>query len=432
MTSCGREGDVDALSKALCSILSSTTPMARTALPMAGHTGPQASAFSPGNGQSLPAGPFPGASAVRPSSGDPEEVQVHFALPDGLAGAILGKGGARVKETEQLAGCRVSVSQRDGTGDRRVVMVGHAQQVGTAQGIVHDQLQDAAKEAGLGELQEITAVLFVRRSAAGAVIGKSGAGLKHVRETSEAKVSLAREEVLGQRPCTIAGTLHQVLEAERCVLELIRSVPVLEEDFESNGTKRALPGGPESYAGLPLAKRARVESEGSTKILVPAEHVGRIIGKQGAGLRSIREGCGVQVEASQQSLPQFPQDRIFSFWGPTRSRHAAALMVLRTAFGGVDDNVVLKLLVPHQLAGTVIGKGGANLKFIREQCGVGPRVEREDLGGERLVHCTGPAAAVSDALQIILTKLDGEDNGNSSVTAHEVDGYTEAMSVGYK
>mmetsp|Transcript_130245 Transcript_130245/g.405120 ORF Transcript_130245/g.405120 Transcript_130245/m.405120 type:complete len:87 (+) Transcript_130245:627-887(+) len=50
--------------------------------------------------------------------------------------------------------------------------------------------------------------------------------LKQIRERSGATITLLREQVQGQRPCILAGTLRDVLRAEKHVFDLVRAVMV--------------------------------------------------------------------------------------------------------------------------------------------------------------------------------------------------------------
>merc|ERR1719183_732023 len=89
---------------------------------------------------------LPGLSAmaghgqVRGPSSDPDEMQLHLHVPEQYAGAILGKGGQLMKQTEAHAGCRVSMTSRDSGTDRRVVIIGNSQQGAIAQSLIHEQL----------------------------------------------------------------------------------------------------------------------------------------------------------------------------------------------------------------------------------------------------------------------------------------------------
>jgi len=162
--------------------------------------------------------PVPGmfCSQVRAASADPQEVQIHYKVPDRLAGAIIGKGGEQLKQTATQAGCRVSMTSREGNAGRHAVLQGTFAQCLAAEQLLLDQVAKAAQEAEM-EAGEVTAVYLVRKLAAGAVIGKAGANLKEIRETSGARIQIAREEAEGQRPCQISGTFQQVMQAQQMI-----------------------------------------------------------------------------------------------------------------------------------------------------------------------------------------------------------------------
>lgn len=161
-------------------------------------------------------------SQVRAASADPDEVQIHVAVPDGLAGAIIGKAGEQIKQTAATAGCRVSMSSRESGGTRHAVCQGSFSQCMTAQQMLHDQISAAAEAAGQAQT-DLIVLFMVRKEAAGAVIGKSGASLNEVRDKSGARIQLAREEAAGQRPCCISGTLEAVTGAESLIHEIVKS-----------------------------------------------------------------------------------------------------------------------------------------------------------------------------------------------------------------
>lgn len=360
-----------------------------------------------------------GHSQVRGPSADPDEMQLHMLVPERFAGAILGKGGALMKQTATSSACRVSMSSRDGGVDRRVVILGNAQQCAMAQSLIHEQLVEASAVAGAEFSGDVTAMLFIRKEAAGAVIGKQGAGLKQVREQSGAKIQLARDEVEGQRPCTISGGLAQVLKAEELIFNLARAVPV-----EANGGG----GGGGGYPGMPMGLGfdggfksfggGVDESDQTTKILVPAQAAGAIIGKQGSGLRQIRETYGVQVDMLQPAqAPQWPNERVVIFKGPTSARGQAVDAVLRVSFQMYGEAASLRMLVPSTQVGGIIGKAGNTLRTIREQCGITTTVDREEIMGERLVIAVGPQAAVSTAATAIISIL--ENSGAPAMAARE-------------
>eukprot|EP00929_Paragymnodinium_shiwhaense_P085542 TRINITY_DN4595_c0_g2_i1.p1 TRINITY_DN4595_c0_g2~~TRINITY_DN4595_c0_g2_i1.p1 ORF type:complete len:611 (-),score=146.01 TRINITY_DN4595_c0_g2_i1:430-2262(-) len=362
------------------------------------------------------AGPF-GLSQVRGKSMDAEELQVHMSIPERFAGVVLGKAGAQVKKTAEMAHCKVSMTHRDGGGDRRVVIIGNYSQCAVAQRMIHEQVREAAKSVGL-EVAESYVIMMVRKEAAGAVIGKQGASLKSIRDQlPNLKIQLVRDEVEGHRPCSIVGPFEAVLEAEKLIYELVRTVPVEPHTgvgpFGVYDVSRVPPAGapfaPSALSNGPASnqKRFGTEETSETKILVPSQSAGVVIGKQGSGLKEIRESCGCQVEMMQQAqAPHWPNERVVILRGTSTARRTAVGRVMQAAFQ-MQAECALKILVPPNLAGSVIGKQGNNLKRIREQCGVSVQVDREEVLGDRLVSANGPHQPVLQAAAFILEAIDG-------------------------
>jgi len=288
------------------------------------------------------------------------------------------------------------------------VVIGKFSQVVTAQELLSQQLAEAATAAGT-ELGEVQVVFMVRKEAAGVVIGKQGASLTEIREKSGARIQLAREEAMGQRSCNISGSLEAVLQAETLIFELVRHVPVAPQAPQAGLGNGGMAAGP--FAGLqdgPGGRPGQGGHEEVTRLLVPAMSAGAIIGKQGSGLKQLRETCGVHVEMVQPAqAPEWPNDRVLTLKGQLGSRVNAVEMVMRMSYQAGSDSTTLKMLVPATQVGAVIGKQGTTLRAIREQCGVSTQVEKEEVDGERLVSVTGAHAQVAAAARSILAVLGG-------------------------
>merc|ERR1719277_1090377 len=84
-------------------------------------------------------------------------------------------------------------------------------------------------------------------------------------------------------------------------------------------------------AGMQAAKRPRLDAlgdeefEGSeSRLLMPDQCIGLIIGKQGGNLKGMREKFGVKVEVKRpDEAPYWVGDRLVSFKGPTAQRALA-------------------------------------------------------------------------------------------------------------
>lgn len=162
---------------------------------------------------------------ILPASARPDELQVHVFVPEVFAGSILGKSGARIQHIASTADCRVWMTKREGASDRRVGIIGTFRQCKVAQELVHERLAHASKADWRDTEAEV--LLLVRSEAAGVITGKQGYVLNQIREQSKATIQLLRDQVEGQRPLKIAGTLQSLLLAERHVFELVRAVPVV-------------------------------------------------------------------------------------------------------------------------------------------------------------------------------------------------------------
>ncbi|CAJ1338578.1 unnamed protein product [Effrenium voratum] len=154
-----------------------------------------------------------------------DHMQVHMVVPDRYAGFILGKNGTRIQKTALKSGCKVWMTSRNGSNDRRVIMIGSYKQCKVAQQLVHEQLSTAMQVEWQDAQADI--LVFVRSEAAGMVTGKQGFVLNQIRKQSGAQVQLLRDEVQSTRPCIISGTLQSILKAQKHIFELVRAVPIV-------------------------------------------------------------------------------------------------------------------------------------------------------------------------------------------------------------
>jgi len=328
---------------------------------------------------------------VQPMGDNPENVQIHIVIPGKVTGAIVGKQGAAIKSLSEQAGCRLSVSTRTVQGmrppDRRVMAVGTFSQVCAAEQLVHNAVTQA--EAGSEDAtNSFTTIFWIPKEYSGAIIGKSGATLGQIRESTQVKVHFGKEEVRMMRPCTIVGPIANVIQAQSMVWNL------LSVEMQNHGPAKRPPG-----------SEPQPELE-SSKLLVPARSAGSVIGKAGSGLCKIREDHGVKIDMLQQAqAPHWTEDRVVILQGAAQNRQAAMCAVLQAAYQGDENNVNLKMLVSGQGAGALIGIKGGTLKQIREQTGLSTQVEKEPIMGERLVTCTGPMRGVLTVVGLIMNIL---------------------------
>merc|ERR1711972_380651 len=99
-------------------------------------------------------------------------------------------------EIGSTSGCNCFFTNR-GSGARRAVFIGTYKQVALAQSTIWEQMRSAMIDISEELDADAHVVVFIRREAIGAVLGKEGTQLKAVREQSEAFIKVENEEFLG-------------------------------------------------------------------------------------------------------------------------------------------------------------------------------------------------------------------------------------------
>lgn len=389
-----------------------TASSSQAAYPSAG-TG----VLAPGPTPAIPAGPgVPLVSQsqlteVRPPGPEPDELQIHMMVPDRHAGALLGKGGAQLKQVATAAGCHVSLTQRDGLAFRRAVVVGRFQACAAAQRALDVLVSEAARAAGTAVVSEVTTILLIRREAAGAVIGKQGQTLNEIRGQSGAKISLSKEETEGQRLCHIVGAIESVLLAQERLNEFIANVPVVTRSPTATSASPpafARSPGPEDSAPSRMSGPSPIlvgAPDEETKLLLPIQSIGSVIGKSGTKLKEVREATGAHIEVQQATqAPHWGQMRVVVLRGSLPARKAALEAVFRSAFPQTDA-AHLRLVVTPPQAGIAIGRQGSTIRRVREQSGISVQVCRDEVEGERLVTASGHLHQVLAVASFLLDAL---------------------------
>eukprot|EP00929_Paragymnodinium_shiwhaense_P113401 TRINITY_DN81692_c0_g1_i1.p1 TRINITY_DN81692_c0_g1~~TRINITY_DN81692_c0_g1_i1.p1 ORF type:complete len:743 (-),score=165.22 TRINITY_DN81692_c0_g1_i1:106-2334(-) len=179
-------------------------------------------------------------SEVCPASSQAGDLQLHFFVADPFVPIILDSAGSALKDQVAGAGCKIWVTAAQPGSDRRVVTIGNYKQCVMVQEFICKQIADKLRTEGAvspetrDDSLEVEAVLLIRAEAAGVVIGKQGFVIKRLQKLSGARIQVQREEVEGQRPCVISGSLTSVLKAEMHIFDLVRAVPLRHDSTGPN------------------------------------------------------------------------------------------------------------------------------------------------------------------------------------------------------
>ena len=171
------------------------------------------------------------------------------------------------------------------------------------------------------------------------------------------------------------------------------------------------------------------------RLLMTGKEVGSIIGKGGEIINTIREESGSKIHISDGSVPE----RIVTVTGQTESIFKSFNLICKkledegptgshksdsgshksdseSASGSSNKNgsVTLRLIVPASQCGSLIGKGGAKIKEIREVTGASVNVASEMLPNstERTVTIGGTKSAIAQCIyQICCVMLESPPKG---------------------
>lgn len=160
------------------------------------------------------------------------------------------------------------------------------------------------------------------------------------------------------------------------------------------------------------------------KFLVPEALASAIIGKGGQVIANMRQACGAKIGLTDHS-DMFPGTdcRVLTAQGNTAdalgevARQIISKLVetVQTAPGestGSPGDLRLKVLVPKAAVGGVIGKGGANVKQLREQTGAKISISEpvgSGPGAEQVVAVSGSQQAVELIFGEINKQIQGQN-----------------------
>ncbi|KAL0305478.1 UNVERIFIED_CONTAM: KH domain-containing protein, partial [Sesamum radiatum] len=165
------------------------------------------------------------------------------------------------------------------------------------------------------------------------------------------------------------------------------------------------------------------------KVLCPSNKIGRVIGKGGSSIKSIRQDSGARVEVEDRKSNH--NECVITVISTEssddlKSMAVEAVLLLQAKINDDDDDTVtMRLLVPSKVIGCIIGKSGSIINEIRKRTKADIRISKGEKPkcsneNDELVEIFGQVGSVRDALIQIVLRLrddvlkDREDVRNSS------------------
>ncbi|XP_028090979.1 KH domain-containing protein At4g18375-like [Camellia sinensis] len=167
------------------------------------------------------------------------------------------------------------------------------------------------------------------------------------------------------------------------------------------------------------------------RVLCPSDMIGRVIGKGGGSIKSVRQASGARIEVDDKA----DRDECIISITSTESMDdmksiaVEAVLLLQGKINDEDDDTVtIRLLVPSKVIGCIIGKSGSIINEIRKRTKADVRISKGEKpkcadSNDELVEVVGEVSRVRDALIQIVMRLrddvlkDREGGHNTSAGA---------------
>ncbi|KAE8266997.1 hypothetical protein A4X09_0g5355 [Tilletia walkeri] len=207
------------------------------------------------------------------------------------------------------------------------------------------------------------------------------------------------------------------------------SAAAADSDNAGNGDDTTNAEGDASHAPGPVDPNAQL----TVRALVSTKEAGVIIGKGGANVAELREKTGVKAGVSK--VVPGVHDRVLSVSGTMDGIAQAYSLIAQTildnpitATSAVSplqptsgQSTSVRLLISHNLMGTVIGRQGLKIKHIQDVSGARMVASKEMLpqSTERIVEVQGTTDAIRVAIkEISHCLLEDWDRGQGTVLYH--------------
>ncbi|KAL6567699.1 hypothetical protein OROGR_001367 [Orobanche gracilis] len=187
---------------------------------------------NPHVGGALLMGPY-GNDKIRDWSSAPKEFKLRLVCPTENLGAVIGKGGAVIKQIRQNSGAFIVVDSNGADGDDCIISVSSKEMLEapsrTIDAII--QLQPRCSERVERDSGDnvITTRLLVPSQIVGCIIGKGGAIIKDMRSTSRANIRILSDENIPKvaseddELVQITGDLNAAVNALLQVMQRLRA-----------------------------------------------------------------------------------------------------------------------------------------------------------------------------------------------------------------
>jgi len=387
-----------------------------------------------------------------------------------MVGAIIGRGGATIRNITQESRARVDVHSRrkvdNGPGpvptgnqmEKAITVYGQPENCTAACKRILEVMEEEAKN--VGKEQEICLRILAHNNLIGRIIGKQGAIIKKIMEDTNTNITVSSISDISsfnlERVISIRGTIDDIARAESEVSTKLRAA--YESDLQAMAPQSLMfpglhpaammstiglgnnqRGGPNTNGGGPQHQGHNRQQQAppppppvqaeSCFLYITNASVGAVIGTKGSHIRNIIKFSGSTVniapaeEETSMSVPVHegaPQDarRKVTVTGNPEAQWKAQYLIYEKlreeGFSGNMDDVKLtvEIRVPSSQVGRIIGKSGANVREMQRltQAVIKLPEQGSSVGEETSVYIIGSFYATQSAQRRIIAMVNSPVN----------------------
>jgi len=326
-----------------------------------------------------------------------KEPLLKLLVPNVIAGHIIGKGGSYLAELKSKYGGHIRLSGNHefypGTDERVICLTGKVSEITDLCTYIMDKVLNTEHGEPLRNNRGDKTLIVVTHKGAGLCIGKGGATMKELRETTGVRCGIADSlgaHVNGDRVLTMSGSMEQRQEACAQIIDLIAAeeTNMANTTVRYNGEFTQRSGG---FGGSNMSLSSSVSRHGSS---VASSNHGD------SSLVGMIENIAASLDKGQIIAAL---TGISSNQGPTSKPSPHTGLELKS-------KAEVKLEVPKDMVGHLLGKAGSTIKeMIAKSHGARfdfEEKDRSDPSPIRTLTITGNFDQVQSAYHIVHEKAE--------------------------
>ena len=156
---------------------------------------------------------------------------------------------------------------------------------------------------------------------------------------------------------------------------------------------------------------------GNVEVPVPPQYIGLVIGKGGESIKRIQAETGTKIQFDT-TKSDAKGNKVCQISGPSDNVERAKNMIDEIIDNAVnyknnrlrDGEEILRMSVPANKTGTIIGRGGETIRALKQQAGCDIELDKNAKcgpGDDKVFIIRGAPDRISYAQQLITDKISG-------------------------